>query len=511
MTDILMMKYNQKLLDLELLESRQLLSFVVVGVEINGDGDTYEIRLDGPGIFDTAANSLELITVTGTTAKSNLRIVVLGKNIDQNGQSTSNGMVDVDTISITGDIGNIIIEGSLKKITAKTIKSLKVDSFSGNSDAPGVVDVQKINALTALSKVTYTNFTFRDKVGTIKLGNRKQEDGTVTNSHFTFHNDVKNLIIDNHLGSSQITQLDGVAKRYLINGNVADSAIHVYGDAKTLAINGNVAHSTIHVYGEAKALAINGAVSRSDFDFDMSLKKLNVKEEWIDTTLDVKETLTRSSFKSVISSDPSEIATQISIKTIGRINIKNDIIQTRIGIDSDIAKMTAGNVDGLALRVNGNLGIFSTRGSLDNTIISVLNNINTIKVGKNLQQTVIVAGINIGEDYLLNSEDDQLGRGDLLIKKVIIGNNLVNSSIAVGILSKNGYFGDALDTRFIDDQGNEIRAKQEIRLIKVGGTISTTGISGESYALVAEDGIDKITSKGKIYIDNPDGVRVPVW
>ena len=491
MTDILTMKYNQKLLDLELLESRQLLS-VVVGVEINGDGDTYEIRLDGPGEIFTAANSLELITVTGTTAKSTLRIVVLGKNIDQNGQSSSNGMVDVDTISITSEyIGNIIIEGSLKKITADNIKSLKVDSFSGNSDAPAVIDVQKINALTALSKVTYTNFTFRDTVGTIKLGNRKQEDGTVTNSHFTFHNDVKNLIIDNHLVSSQITQLDGVAKRYLINGNVA--------------------HSAIHVYGEAKTLSINGAVNRSDFDFDMSLKNLNVKEEWIDTTLDVKETLTRSSFKSLISSDASEIATQISIKTIGRINIKNDIIQTRIGIDSDIAKMTAGNVDGLALRVNGNLGIFSTRGSLDNAIISVLNNINTIKVGKNLQQTVIVAGINIGEDYLLNSADDQLGRGDLLIKKVIIGNNLVNSSIAVGILSKNGYFGDALDTRFIDDQGDEIRAKQEIRLIKVGGTISTTGISGESYALVAEDGIDKITSKGKIYRDNPDGVRVPVW
>jgi|GEM_PF-1727728 len=485
------MQNNPNLLELEALEKRQLLA-VAVGVELNGDGDTYAIKLSGPGEILVTPNDLDLITVTGTTSKSELKISVTGQNIDHNGQVSSNGKVDVGTISVSSmEIGKISIDGSLRNITANTIKSLKVDSFSGNIDTPGTINLETVKYLKASSRVTYTNFTFRDKVGTIKLGNHKQEDGTVTNTNFIFHGDVAEFIIDNHLGSSQITQLGGIAREYEINGNVADS--------------------TIHIYDEAKTVKINGAVSRSDFDFDMSLKKLSVKKTWTDSTLDVKGVLTKSSFKSLISTDPIEVATQFTITSTGRITVKNDIIQARIGIDSDIERLEAGYVNGLALRINGNLDRLSTEDSLENSTISVLNNINKIKIGKNLHQSVIVSGINIGEDYLLNTADDQLSFENVLIKKISVGKNLIDSSIAVGILPNSNFFGDAFDTRFIDGHGNEVRANQEIRRIKVHGSILSTGVSGESYALVAEDGIDKITSKGKIYIDDPDGVRVPMW
>ncbi|MCH9022180.1 MAG: hypothetical protein IID32_05405, partial [Planctomycetes bacterium] len=161
----------------------------------------------------------------------------------------------------------------------------------------------------------------------------------------------------------------------------------------------------------------------------------------------------------------------------------------------------SGESNNLTLRVGGSLDSLIVKRSLENSLISVLSNIGSIKIGKNLNRTNLIGGINIGEDFLLATNDDILS-GSVIIHSVFVRGDMIDSSITAGINPNGLYFGDGDDTAINDHLGTA-----RINRIIIKGDITSTLQPGESYAISADDGIELIRSRNKVFNGAP-GVTV---
>ena len=94
-------------LQLECLENRTLLSTVIEGMDVDGDG--YEIKLIGPG--DVTDSSLDNLTVAGTTMASKLAVSVT--NVIGDGlvhvKQVNTGAANLGRLQVLGDLGGLIV------------------------------------------------------------------------------------------------------------------------------------------------------------------------------------------------------------------------------------------------------------------------------------------------------------------------------------------------------------------------------------------------------------------
>ena len=94
-------------------------------------------------------------------------------------------------------------------------------------------------------------------------------------------------------------------------------------------------------------------------------------------------------------------------------------MNTRITITSDLTKLQTGDARNLSLRIAGSLGNLTVKRSLDASLISVLNDIGTIRVGGDLNHTNLIGGIDVGGDFLLGTADD-VKSGETMIHNIFV-------------------------------------------------------------------------------------------
>ena len=147
-------------------------------------------------------------------------------------------------------------------------------------------------------------------------------------------------------------------------------------------------------------------------------------------------------------------------------------------------------------------GAIIIRRDLDNALVSVLTDIGTLIVGQELNRSNVLAGIDIGDDFVRDEGDSYSGRA--LISTMIVMGDMTDSNVAAGVTAgaPDYIYGDGDDTPVANEQGIA-----RISRLLVLGRISSTGLAGQSYAISGADGVDLIISEGRLFGGAP-GVAV---
>ncbi len=119
-------------------------------------------------------------------------------------------------------------------------------------------------------------------------------------------------------------------------------------------------------------------------------------------------------------------------------------------------------------------------------MISVLNGIGQISVGQDVNRSQIMGGVDIGDDLIYRTADDDEW-GDVIIEKVTIKGDMVDSSLIAGIWDNGNYYGNGDDAATSNHIGTA-----RIYDVRVKGEIYSTLMPGETYAIGADDGIDRV-------------------
>ena len=449
-------------LNLEQLEPRCLLSTIVEGVE--PDGDIYQIILTGPGnILDPALDNL---TLSETTIRSKLKVIVL--------DPLGDGRVDVGNIdTLLSNIGRIEVQGDLGSLKVARIRQLKAQTLGA---VEGPTHIFDINA--SIAQISIANGIFdsiidvEGTLGKLQVGQKNDPASNISNSVFNIGDALNNVLLKQSLTANSIFKVEGHIGKIIIDKYLVGSTIEAGKNIAKLFVGASVINqSTIHIEGNLNFLKIKKSFTESTLNIGGHLGKGNFDNDVFDATF--------------------------LIDSVGKIKVKDDLMNTRITITSDLTKLQTGDARNLSLRIAGSLGNLTVKRSLDASLISVLNDIGTIRVGGDLNHTNLIGGIDVGGDFLLGTADD-VKSGETMIHNIFVRGDMIDSSIAAGINPNGLYFGDGDDTAINNHLGT---ARIERVIIK--GEIINTGLLGESYALTADDGIDLILSQGKEFTGSP--------
>jgi hypothetical protein len=451
---------------LEPLESRRLLATVFEGVE--PDGDLYEVKLSGAGTMGVV--DLDMILVVGTNSHSRLSVTVT--------QANGDGVVAVGQVHLgQGNLGRLIIEGDLGGLTVGNLGRLdalslgKVEGNSGQFDITG-----KAGLIKAKQGIFNSEFTIAGNVGRIEVGGRKDGGTDIHASHFDIGGNLKLLTLKQSL--------------------TANSTIDVAGDLKVVKINKSLVSSQIAVEGEVKKIGIDGRLSLgSEITVGGDLRSIKVKKSVSDSTMAIG-----GSIRSAIFGD-DVVDSLILADSIRSLKVTDDFENSQLSIATDLGRMRIGDSRGLTLRVQGSTGTIKVQRSLDSALFSILHDVGNIFVGGDLNRTTIMGGIDIGEDFLLDTADDAQW-GDLFMLGLMVKGDMIDSSISAGISPNGLFFGDGNDTSTM----NHIGTARILKVI-VRGEILSTQLPGESYAISADDGINRIKSQGQEFLGS-DGVII---
>lgn len=448
--------YKQNNLVLEPLESRQLLSAVVTGAEV--DGDLYEIELTGAG--NIANVDLASIALTGTNSSSKLTVRVTEINGD--------GLVAVGHINTSlSNMGRLMVEGDLGALTAAKLGRLEAVTLGKEAGNTGdfIID-GKVDRIKVTKGVFNVEFTIDGDVGKLVVGDKKDVATDISQSSFEISGDLGRLTLKHSL--------------------TANSSIEVSGGIKRVDIGKSIVGSTLSADGDIRKISIGGGVSLgSEINVGGDLRNVKIKKSASDMTMEVGGELRVAKFEDDL------IDSEILADSIRVLRIKDDLLDSRIGVTNDLRSMKVDDARGLTLRVGDSTGTIKIRRGLDSSLFSILGDVGIIHIGGDLNRSTIMGGVNIGDDFLLETFDD-FHSGATIMKGVIIRGDMIDSSIAAGIRPNGPFFGDGDDTSTNNHVGTA-----RIRKIIVRGEISSTLLPGESYAISADDGIDRIRSRGQ--------------
>ncbi|MCH7604278.1 MAG: hypothetical protein IIB54_16105, partial [Planctomycetes bacterium] len=311
-------------------------------------------------------------------------------------------------------------------------------------------------------------------MGKLQVGQKNDPASNISNSVFNIGDALNNVLLKQSLTANSIFKVEGHIGKIIIDKYLVGSTIEAGKNIAKLFIGASVINqSTIHIEGNLNFLKIKKSFTESTLNIGGHLGKGNFDNDVFDATF--------------------------LIDSVGKIKVKDDLMNTRITITSDLTKLQTGDARNLSLRIAGSLGNLTVKRSLDASLISVLNDIGTIRVGGDLNHTNLIGGIDVGGDFLLGTADD-VKSGETMIHNIFVRGDMIDSSIAAGINPNGLYFGDGDDTAINNHLGT---ARIERVIIK--GEIINTGLLGESYAITADDGIDLILSA----LLRPDGFPLP--
>lgn len=441
---------------LEALENRLLLSAVFEGVD--PDGDTYEIKLTGPGSVTDA--SLDNLTVAGTSMASKLSV----RLTDQAGDGQVNvGLVDTGSaalgqLEVPGDLGGLLV-GRISQLTAGSL-----GFEAGNTNLFEILgEAGRIRIPGGIRDATVT---IAGNLGQLQVGTK---DDTAT-----------------HISNSSFNILGDVQKIQLQQSFTAGSFFNAEGDVQLLDIDQSVMNGVFQVGGDLVSCKVDGGI-RSDslIEVQGSLTKWTVKKTVSDTEITIGQRLGSG----LIGGDLRAVI--LTASAIDRLRVGDDLDDTRISVTDDLVQLQADDSQNLILRVSGALGDLRIKKDMDNALISALNGIGTIQIRQDLNRSTIVGGIDIGPDLLLDvaAGGDDAEWGNVVIDRILVRGDMLDTSIACGVSPVGAYYGDGNDAPTANDVGTA-----RIHQVVVNGQISSTNLPGETFAISAADGIDLIRS-----------------
>lgn len=446
---------------LESLENRTLLSTVIEGVDLDGDG--YEIKLTGGG--DVVDSDLDNLTVAGTTMGSKLTVSVT--NVEGDGfvnvKQLTTGAANLGRLTVEGDLGGLMV-GKMGRLDVQTLGAVAgtLDTYSIGGT------VSKIMIAGGTQDVTVL---IGGDLGTLRVGDRGDGSSNISNSTFNVIGDV---------GKIQIRQS-------LTSG----SLINVTGDIGKIDIDKSVMNSMVEASGDLTHFNVDGGIRNdSSIDVEGDLKKMKVKKTVIDTDVNVDGVIGYAKIQGDLRN------ATILASAIDQLRVGDDLEDTQIGVTDDILKLNVEDTRNMTLRVSGSLHDLRVKRDLDGGLISALNGIGTVKVGQDMNCSTIVAGIDIGPDFLLDVAPggDDTEWGNVVIETVIVKGDMIDSSIASGVKANGSFYGDGDDEPTAGDVGTA-----RIYKVIVKGEISSTSMLGESFAISAADGIDLIRSGRQLF------------
>jgi hypothetical protein len=448
-------------LELECLENRTLLSTVIEGVDLDGDG--YEIKLIGPG--DVTDESLDNLTVAGTTMASKLTVSVTNVIGDGlvNVKQVATGAANLGRLTVQGDLGGLVV-GKLGQLQAQTLGAVvgTIDMFSMGGDTG------KINVPGGIRDATVL---IGGNLGSLQVGLREDGSSNISNSTFNIIGDVTKIQLRQSL--------------------TAGSLINVNGDIGKIDIDKSIMNGSVQASGSVASFCVDGGIrSTSAIDIEGDLLQLKVKKTVSDTDITVEGILQSAK----IGGDLRNAT--ILTGALDQLLVGDDLDDTRIAVTDDLVKLQAEDSRNLTLRVSGSLLNLQIKRDLDGGLISALNGIGSVKVGQDLNRSTIIAGIDIGADFTLDVAPggDDTEWGNVVLEKVQIKGDMIDSSIAAGVGAEGSYYGDGNDLPTANDVGTA-----RIYQVIVKGEISSTSLPGESFAISAADGIDLIRSGRQLF------------
>ena len=456
-------------LQLEYLETRTLLSTVIEGVDLDGDG--YEIKLIGPG--NVTDSSLDNLTVAGTTMSS--KLIVSVTNV------IGDGLVNIKQVSTgAANLGRLKVQGDLGGLIVGRLGQLHVQSFGA---AVGTIDTYSmggdVGTINVPGGIRDATVLIGGKLGVLQVGNREDGSSNISNSSFNLIGDVTKIQLRQSLTAGSLINVNGAIGKFDIDKSIVNGTVQASGDVANFWVDGGIrSTSTIEIEGDLQQMKVKKTVSDTDITVEGKLQSAKIGGDLRNATL-----LTNA---------------------IDQLLIGDDLEDTQIGVTDDLLKLQTEDSRNLTLRVSGRLHKLQVKRDLDGGLISALNGIGVMKVGQDLNRSTIVAGIDIGADFALDVAPggDDTEWGNVVIEKIQVKGDMIDSSIASGVRSEGIYFGDGNDVPTADDIGTA-----RIYQVIVKGEISSTNLPGESFAISAADGIDLIRS-GRHLFTGAAGVAV---
>ncbi len=460
------MNNKNNLLNLEPLERRELLSATITGIE--PDGDLFEIKLSGPG--EISNPSLDNLILSGTSSSSQLTIKMTRQVGDG---SLSVGSIDTNL----NDLKQIKIDGDLGGLQAGEIGKLDVESLgkiAGNTNSFTMNG--EINQVIAPYGIFDADITINGSLDQLSVGHKKDSASDIKNSV---------IVITGKLNKMNLKQ-----------SLTADSSIDANGGIQSVDIDKYIVNSDLISGGTVKKFDVGGGIIRnSDINITGDVMKLKVNRAVSELMLNIDGTLQKATFQDDINEST------ITTNTIKQMAVKDRVVQSNISATGDIEKLQLDDARLMVIRVGGSLESVSIKQGMDTSLISVLNDIDTIKIGADVYRSGFLAGLDVGEDFLPYTADDSFW-GDLSINQITINGDMTDSGISAGVHPTIFYYGDGDDAPTNNNIGTAI-----IKKVTVKGEISSSSLPGETYAITAADGIEMILSQGNIF-SGTDGVVV---
>ncbi len=471
----------KSVLGLEFLEQRHLLSALVAGVDTDGDG--YQIKLTGEGsIVNPDLSSLTLID---TTSGSNLSITVTVVGED------GDGLVNVGNISTsTANLGKLIVQGNLGGLEAGSVRQITVESI-GLVEGDGLIFAidGDVSSIAVPGGILGASFTIAGDLGKLTVGGTKDTEAAsnISSSTFAIDGNLDRILLNQSLTDNSVIDAVGNIKQVQIKKSMINSTIQAGGDIQTVKIDGSIYSMAQVGQPDALTLAAGGDV-----------KNIQVKKNIGDTIVNIAGDL------GSLKTGEDLLGTTLTAQNLQNCIIGDDLNNSFIAVSKRLNKMQAREISGLTLRISETLGSLQVKEDVTGSVLSVFTRIDKVVIGGDLNRSLILGGVDIGEDFLHNTADDT-DTGETWIDTVLIGKDMTDTSIVAGIKANGDYFGDGDDTR----TGEDGKGTARIHKINVKGEISSSGVSGEYYAIIAEDGIDFLRSEGKPFTGAP-GVLVDI-
>ncbi len=448
-------------LELECLETRTLLSTVIQGVDLDGDGKA--VKLIGPG--NVTNSDLDNLVVAGTTMASKLTVSVANVIGD--------GLVNVKQLSTgAANLGQLTVEGDLGGLSVGKLGQLKVQTMGA---VTGTIDTYSIggsvNKIIIPGGIQDSTILIGGAMDSLQVGQREDSASNISNSTFNIIGDVQKIQIRQSLTAGSLINVTGDIAKIDIDKSIVNGMVQASGDVVNFNVDGGIRNaSSIDIEGDLQKFKVKKTVSDTDMNVDGNIRSAKIGSDLRNTTL-----LTSA---------------------IDQLLVGDDLEDTRIGVTDDLLSLKADDTRNLSLRVSGVLHTLQVKRDLDGGLISALNGIGTVKVGQDLNRSTIVAGIDIGADFTLDAAPggDDTEWGNVVLEMVLVKGDMIDSNIAAGVSPNGSYYGDGNDEPTSDDIGTA-----RIYKVMVKGEIGSTSLLGESFAISAADGIDLIRSGRQLF------------
>jgi RHS repeat-associated protein len=452
----------------------------------DSDGDTYTVKLSGPGTLGAVLldpdgdtkGSLDQLFLTGSTAKTKVTVTV------KKAKSGSDGIVTIGDINVTGDLGaftakasdftvdGVVATGAVGKVTVRDFAA--AEAFVA---VPGIVTGGLATSKLKLS-VSARNigdgFSIKTPTGLVAISATEIGDGIIAAATLgkltTKAGMDANLDIAGAVGTVTITGAVNVGQWSVgsIGAVTVGGALNADIDATTTIKSVTVKNGSLNSQITANTI---GAVSITGGDLGgfigssapvgkvKGLGSFSIAGGNLTGSVLVTGNVGGITVKESKTGTGGAISGDLTAHSFGKIgvsggNVTGDITATAtalaLGKSASIASLSITGGDLAAdVRALGAVGAVAVKadkaglgGNLDAASI-VAAKIAAITVAKNIADSILLAGASFGADGVLGGTDDTFAPGT--IGAVNIGGDVSATTIGAGLSTTNAILKDADD------------------------------------------------------------------